>query len=474
MLKGSRRSFVKRAAWGAAGFMIVPRRLIAQSGQTPPSETIRLAAVGCGNMAWGDIQGLAGDGSPFVALCDVDERQAAAARKRFPDAPFFRDFRVMLDRLDKEIDAVLVATPDHTHAVAAMAAITRGKHVYCEKPLAHTVGEVRALMRAARRHKVITQLGNQEHASETIRVFKEWVQAGVLGNIREIHAWAPAVYSRVDDLDSLNVPHDIPKELDWELWQGAVLPRMPYNPAFLPRAWRHWAPYGTSTIGDWMCHVLDPSFWALDLGAPAAVTAEEVNDWDPVKHALTFPKGDIIRFDFPAAGGRGPVTLRWFDGLCAAKVPRPEGLEPDRPLAAHGADKQSRSPGAVVYGDKGVLIHGSHGAGGLRVVPEAKMRELKESGALPDKSLPRVKGGHRKEWLQCIRDNTPAGSDFAAYGGPLSEIALLGIAALQEPGKTLRWDADACAFTNSKAANAKLNRAYQPGWSPRALSLIHI
>lgn len=467
-MKDSRRGFIKRAAWSAAGFTIVPRRLIAQSGQTPPSETIRLAAIGCGNMAWGDIQGLAGDGSLFVGLCDVDERQAVAARKRFPDASFFRDFRVMLDRLDKQIDAVLVATPDHTHAVAAMAAITRGKHVYCEKPLAHSVGEVRALMRAARRHNVITQLGNQEHASETIRVFKEWIQAGLLGTVREIHCWAPAVYSRIDHLDVLKESHAIPNELDWDLWLGPSQPRLAYNPAIHPRAWRHWAPYGTSTTGDWMCHVLDPSFWALNLGAPAAVTAEEVGDWDPVTHALTFPKGDIIRYDFPAANGRAPVTVRWYDGLCAAKVPRPDGLEPDRPFSAHGDAKENRSPGAVVYGDKGVLIHGSHGAGGLRIVPETTMRELKESGALPPKSLPRVKGGHRKEWLQCIRDNTPAGSDFAAYGGPLSEIALLGIAALQEPGKTLRWDAAACAFTNSKAATAKLNSSYIPGWSPRA------
>ena len=463
----SRRRVLEKAAYVATGFMILPRHLVAQSGQTPPSETVRLAAIGCGNMAWGDIQSLAGCGTAMVGLCDVDERQAVKARKRFPQAAFFRDYRVMLDTLDKQIDAVLVATPDHVHAVAAMTAIRRGKHVYCEKPLAHTVGEVRALMTAAKEHKVITQLGNQEHASETIRLFKEWISAGVLGNVREIHCWAPSVYSRMDQLDALNQTTEVPKELDWELWQGPVVPRRAYSPEFLPRAWRHWSPYGTSTTGDWMCHVLDPSFWALDLGAPASVTVEEVNGWDPVKHALTFPKGDIIRYDFAAKGARGPVTVRWFDGISAAKVPRPEGLEPDRTFSAHGKNHKEQNPGAVVYGDKGVLIHGSHGAGELRVIPETVMRELKASGALPPKSLPRVKGGHRSEWVQCIRDNKPAGSDFAAYGGPLSEIALLGLAAMQEPGKKLLWDAKKMIFTNSQAATAKLNKTYQPGWIPK-------
>ncbi len=463
-MRVSRRGFMRGAASAAAGFMIVPRHVVAQSGQTPPSETVRLAAIGCGNMAWGDIQSLAGCGVSFAGLCDVDERQAVKARQRFPQAAFFKDFRVMLDKLDRQIDGVLVATPDHVHAVAALAAIRRGKHVYCEKPLAHTVGEVRTLMAAAQKYKVITQLGNQEHASETIRLFKEWVAAGVLGNVREIHCWAPSVYSRMDQLDALDATCEVPKELDWELWQGPVAPRRAFSPEFLPRAWRHWAPYGTSTTGDWMCHVLDPSFWALDLGAPAAVTVEEVNGWDPVKHALTFPKGDIIRYEFAAKKGRGPVTVRWFDGLSAAKVPRPEGLEPDRVFSAHGQDRKEQNPGAVVYGDKGVLIHGSHGAGELRVIPEKVMRELQASGALPPKSLPRVAGGHRREWVQCIRENRPAGSDFAAYGGPLSEIALLGLAAMQEPGKRLLWDAEKMVFSNSQAATAKLRKAYQLGW----------
>jgi len=464
-MRESRRAFISKASWSAAGLLIAPRHVIAQSGATAPSDTIRLAAIGCGNMAWGDIQGLAGEGSSFVALCDADERQAVLARKRFPSAPFFRDFRVMLDRLDRQIDAVLVATPDHIHAVAALAAIRRGKHVYCEKPLAHSVGEVRALMAAAREHKVITQLGNQGHASETIRLFKEWVASGLIGNVRDVHCWSASNNSRMDELASLEAPQPVPKEVDWELWQGPASPRRAYHPLFLPRTWRAWSPYGTGTTGDWMCHVLDPAFWALDLGAPTSVTVEEVNGWDPVKHALTFPKGDIIRYEFPAKGGRGPVTVRWFDGTSAARVPRPQGLEPDRPFAAHGKTKEERHPGAVIYGDRGTILHGSHGAGELRVIPEKVMRELKSSGALPPKSLPRVPGGHRRDWLQGIRENRPAGSDFAAYGGPLTEVALLGIAAMQEPGKTLLWDAQACAFTNSKAATAKLRATFHPGWA---------
>ena len=465
MIRVSRRDLLKNTSWAAAGFMIMPRHVIAQSGKTPPSETVRLAAIGCGNMAWGDIQGLAGLGTLFVGLCDVDERQSVNARKRFPKAPYFKDFRVMLDELDKQIDGVLVATPDHIHAVAALTAIRRGKHVYCEKPLAHSVGAVRALMAATSQHKVITQLGNQGHSSETIRVFKEWVTAGVIGQVREVHCWAPSNNSRMEVLDSLREAHETPKELDWELWQGPSSPRRAYHPLFLPRTWRAWSPYGTGTTGDWMCHVLDPSFWALDLGAPLSVTVEEVNGWDPVRHGLTFPQGDIIRYEFPAKNGRGAVTVRWFDGTSAAKVPRPEGLETERAFAAHGKTKEERHPGAVVYGDKGTILHGSHGAGEVRVIPEKRMTALKASGALPPKGLPRVKGGHRGEWVQCIRSNTPAGSDFAAYGGPLTETALLGVAAMQEPGKKLLWDPKNMIFTNSALATAKLREASQPGWN---------
>lgn len=464
-MRFSRRDVIKKAAWAATGFLIVPRHAVAGSGQKPPSETVRLAAVGCGNMAWGDIQGLASAGASFAGLCDVDERQAVNARKRFPKAAFFKDFRVMLDKLEKQIDGVVVATPDHLHAVAALAAITRNKHVYCEKPLAHTVGEVRMLMAMAKRHDVITQLGNQGHSSETIRVFKEWVQAGVLGNIREVHCWSPSLNSRMDVLGCLNESHEVPQGLDWDLWQGPLMPRRAYNPLFCPRTWRAWSPYGTGTTGDWMCHVLDPAYWALELGAPSSVLVEEVNGWDPVKHAMTYPKGDIIRYEFPAKGGRAPVTVRWFDGESSARVPRPPELEPDRPFAAHGQTKQERGPGAVVYGDKATLIHGSHGAGEVRVIPEKLMKELKTSGALPPKTLPRVTGGHRQEWVQCIRDKRPAGSDFAAYGGPLTEVALLGLAALQEPGKKLLWDAQKRCFANSQAANAQLTREYKKDWA---------
>ena len=218
----------------------------------------------------------------------------------------------MLDEMDKQIDAVIVGTPDHTHAVAAMAAIKRGKHVYCEKPLAHSVGEVRALMKAAQEYKVVTQLGNQGHSFDTIRTFCEWIWDGAIGNVHTIHCGCAAVNSAIDMLPRLSEKEDVPAGLDWDLWLGPAQER-PYHSFYLPGRWRSWVPFGNGTIGDWVCHVVDPVFWALDLGAPTTVTAQ-VKDYDPKTQGDAFPKGDIITFEFPAKGNRGPITLVWHSG----------------------------------------------------------------------------------------------------------------------------------------------------------------
>ena len=439
----SRRRFAAAAALASAA--IVPRRAFARSGETPPSERLNVAAIGAGGRGAAVIGAVAPEVN-MVALCDVDQNRAAKTFAAFPAARRFRDFRKMFDALESRIDAVIVATPDHCHAVAAMAAIQRGKHVYCEKPLAHSVFEVRALMKAAREHGVVTQLGNQGHSSDSIRTFCEWIWDGAIGNVHTIHAGCTAVNSAIRLLPQLQQTYEIPATLDWDLWLGPAQQR-PYCPAYLPGAWRRWVPFGNGTLGDWACHVVDPVFWALDLGAPQTVQAE-VGNYDPKTQGDAFPEGEIITYEFAAKAGRGPITMHWYSGV--KRIPRPADLEPDR---------KSVETGAVVLGDKGTITYGSHGAGGLRIVPEAKMRQYQP----PEKTLPRVRG-HHHDRLDAIRNGGKAGSDFA-YGGPLTEIAMLGVVAIKLPGEKLQWDAANMQFTNSEQANRHVNPPYRQGWT---------
>ncbi len=441
----TRRQFVSTTGSAVTAFAIVPRHVVAGSGQISPNEKLNIAGIGIGGMGAGDI-GAVAPGNNIVALSDVDLKQGGGTLKKFPEAKQYRDFRKMFDEMEKSIDAVVVATPDHCHAVAAMAAIKRGKHVYCEKPLAHSVYEVRQLMKAAQEHKVVTQLGNQGHSFETIRQFCEWIWDGAIGNVHTINLGCRAVNSGIDQLPRLKEKHTPPETLDWDLWLGPALSR-PYHPVYLPGSWRGWVPFGNGTVGDWTCHVVDPVFWALDLGAPSSIQAE-VKNYDFKTQGDAYPKGEIITYQFPAKGKRGPVTMRWHSGTEA--IPRPPELE---------ADRKPIETGAVVMGDKGTITYGSHGAGGVRIIPEAKMEAYK----LPKKTIPRVKE-HHYDWLQAIRTGTKAGSDFS-YGGPLSELAMLGVIAIKLPGTKLEWDAPNMRFTNSTEANRLINPPYRTGWS---------
>ncbi len=255
----SRRQFIGTTAAAAAAFSIIPRHCLG-AGVVPPSQKINLATIGAGGQMGYSINELDKTGEVnFVALCDVDMRRADGF-KRFPNARQFRDFRKMLDEVEKSIDAVVVATPDHTHAVAGVAAMKRGKHVYCEKPLAHSVWEVREMMKAAKENKVMTQLGNQGHSSSDIRRFCEWIWDGSIGTVHTIHAGCSAENSAMDGLSVLDKKEDVPATLDWDLWLGPAQFR-PYHKAYCPGSWRSWMPFGTGTTGDWMCHVVDPVFW---------------------------------------------------------------------------------------------------------------------------------------------------------------------------------------------------------------------
>lgn len=441
----TRRDFLRTTGISAAAFSLVPRHVVAASGATPPSERLNIAGIGVGGQGAGDI-GAVAPGNNIVALCDVDSRRSGETFKKFPDAKPYRDFRKMFDAMEKSIDAVVVATPDHFHAVAAMAAIQHGKHLYCEKPLAHSVTEVRQLMKAARAHKVVTQLGNQGHSFNSIRDFCEWIWDGAIGQVHTIHAGCTAVNSGLDELPHLQERPPVPPTLDWDQWLGPALDR-PYHPAYLPGTWRGWVPFGNGTVGDWTCHVVDPVFWALDLGAPKTIQAQ-VKDYDFKTQGDAFPKGEIITYEFPAKGKRGPITMKWYSGT--ERIPRPPELDPD---------EKEVGTGAVVIGDKGTIIYGSHGAGGVRLIPQAKM----EAYPRPAKTLPRIKE-HHSEWLQAIRAGRPADSDFS-YGGPLTEIALLGVIAIKLAGQKLEWDAPRMRFTNSREANQFLNPPSRAGWT---------
>ena len=447
MIKGSktsRREFLRGTAGAVAAFTIVPSHVLAGRAGAAPSDKLNIAHIGVGGRGGASLGGTSGENT--VALCDVDARRAGGAFEKYPNAKRYQDFRKMLDEMDNKIDAVTVSTPDHTHAVACMDAIRRGKHVYCEKPLAHSVYEIRELVKAARKHKVVTQLGNQGHSSNSIRMFCEWIWDGAIGEVHEVHAGCIADHCKIDQLPKRSERHDIPRELDWDLWLGPAKYRS-YNPIYLPSKWRGWMPFGSGTIGDWVCHVVDPVFWALDLGVPKTIQAE-AEGYDPKKHADTFPHGSVTTFEFPAKGKRGPVKLLWHSGK--REIPRPAELKEGRKLSRTGA---------IVIGDKGKIMYGSHGAGGVRIIPETKMKEYKR----PEPTLPRVKG-HHQDWLNAIKNGGQAGSNFD-YGGPLTELARLGIIAMQMLGRKLEWDSENMRFTNCDEANQFINPPYRQGWT---------
>src|SRR4051812_19166462 len=451
-LKFNRRQFFRRAGAGAGLFYIAPRKLLNAAPRLSANDKVNVAGIGVGSQGGSDINSVATEGHNIVALCDVDEKYAAKEFAKYPDAKQFKDYRVMLDKMGKEIDAVVIGTPDHTHAVIAMEAMRRGKHVYCEKPLAHTVHEVRELMAAAHKYNVVTQLGNQGHASGSIRRVCEWIWAGAIGEVHTIHAGCDAfknVYCQIPNLPKLAEKHDVPKTLDYDLWLGPVQFR-PYSPLWVPWNWRGWMHFGGGTIGDWICHVVDPAYWALDLDAPTTVTAEAA-DYDPVKHGQTYPPGTKITFEFAAKKDRGAVKLVWHDGNTT--IPKPEDFPNDEKVPGTGA---------ILFGDKGMIVHGSHGGAGCHLLPESVMDQYSGKNA-PAEKIPRVKG-HAWDWIEAIRTGRQAGSNFD-YGGPLTEVALLGLIAIRFPGQTLRWEEKAMRFTDNKAASAHLHASYRRGWS---------
>jgi predicted dehydrogenase len=445
----TRRQFTATTALGALSASIVPSTVF---GAQAPSRKLNIAAIGVGGMGAANLK--ACETENIVALCDVDKAYAAKTFALYPTAKVYTDYREMLDK-QKDIDAVVIATPDHTHAPITMACLQAGKHVYCQKPLTHTVSEARAIADAAKKTRVVTQMGNQGHSFEAMRLLKEWLDDGDIGNVTEFHAWTDrpvggdpwsdfAVRARPTDTPS------VPETLDWDKWLGPAAYR-PYSPEYLPMKWRAWIDFGTGPLGDMGCHILDPAFWALELGAPTSIEATSTH-YEPAVASETYPRASIVRYAFPARGSRPPVKLTWYDGRLLPPIP-PE-MEPGRALPGSGA---------LLLGDKGIMLHGSHGADGVRLVPETRMQEYKR----PPKTLPRVAGTHEADWIRACKEGpngTPPSSTFE-YGAALTEMVLLGVLAIRMKDQRLEWDGRSGRFTNNDKANELLGITYREGWT---------
>lgn len=449
----NRRKFLAATGSTAAVFTI----LKSGSARTyAANEKLNIASVGAGGKAASDIQSVASEN--IVALCDVDWDRAAGSFKRFPTAKQYKDYRVMLEEMDTKIDAVVVATPDHHHFHASMAAIGRGKHVYCEKPLTHSVWEARELTNAARDKGVATQMGNQAQASEQTRVVQEFVIAGAIGQIREAHIWTDRPSrGQFDEYWPQGVARPtgtpvIPAKLDWNLWLGPA-PERRYHSAYLPFKWRGWWDFGTGALGDIACHYFDPVFRALQLGAPTSVEAASTR-----VNKETYPSGSMITYQFPSRSTTSgkkqkmvPVKLVWYDG----------GLRPPRPDAIVSGDVMGTN-GLMLVGDDAVLLSDWKA---WRVYPEKRAKEY----GTPPKTLPRSPG-HHVEWINACKGGAAAGSNFD-WAGPMTETVLLGNVALRSQLREdltrtkLQWDSNQLAFTNHEGANRFLRREYRQGWT---------
>lgn len=450
----SRRQFIGLSAASTAAFMIVPRHVLGGPGYRAPSDTVNIAVVGAGGKGTSDMLSVMTEN--IVAICDVDDTQMAGTLKRysgmgdasivekFNKATKYRDFRIMLEKEKNNIDAVTVSTPDHTHAIIALTAMRAGKHAFVQKPLTHTVEEARLLAKVAKENKLVTQMGNQGHASEEARLINEWIWDGAIGDVREVHCWTnrpiwPQGIKRPTEIPS------VPSTLDWDLWVGPA-PFRPYHPAYAPFSWRGWWEYGTGALGDMGAHIIDHAYWALKLGLPDTVQASSTPFTD-----ASYPIASKVHLTFPARGEMPPVKLSWYDGGLMPE--RPEELEPGRRMGETGG-------GVLFVGDKGKLMCSVYGSN-PRLIPETKMRAYKR----PEKTIPRSPGIH-EEWIAGIKSGTETTTNFD-YAAKLTESMLLGNIAIrmEDQNTILQYDSNKMEFTNLPEANAYLRKEYRPGWN---------
>ena len=455
----NRRRFIYFSAL-AAGATILPGCTSTRVNYKSPNEKLNIASIGCGGKGASDVEGGFNTGQNIVALCDVDETTLKKAAQKYTGAKLHRDFRKMLEQ-QKDIDAVIVSTPDHQHAPAAIRAIRLGKHVYCQKPLTHTIWEARELTHAARKYKVATQMGNQGHSGEGVRELCEIIWAGTIGDIREVHCWT----DRPIWPQGLNRPagsDPVPANLDWDLWIGPA-PMRPFKaswteeeaagwkrgggrPVYHPFSWRGWWDFGCGALGDMGCHIMDPANWALFLGAPTSV---EMLEQDGMTKEMA-PKASVIRYEFPARktprGKMPAVTFYWHDG----------GKKPEKPAEMEAQKLQDN--GTIFVGSKGKLVCEAYG-GNPTLLPESKMKEFKK----PAQIIPRVPNNNPYEdWVRACKGGPAACSNFD-YAGPFTETVLLGNLALRLGGK-LEWDSKHMRVKGRPEADALIHKQYRPGW----------
>lgn len=473
--ENSRRSFIKNASMAMAGFYIVPRHVLGK-GFVAPSDKLNIMGIGGGGKGYSDIMNSWNNGAENIgSIVDVDDRQAAKIVSKFPGATRYRDFRIALEK-EKSIDAVIVSTPDHTHATIAMAAMSMGKHVYVQKPLTHDIFEARVLADAAKKYKVVTQMGNQGSSGDGVRQMQEWFNGGVIGKVHTVHVWT----NRPVWPQGINYPvakMDVPSELDWDLWLGPA-PWREFNSAFVPFKWRGWWDYGTGALGDMGCHLLDPPVRVLGLGSPTEVECSVgsvfVKDWNPEYIPEGCPPSSIVNLKFDASSkNKSAVNLTWYDG--GLRPPHPEGVDANEILG-----DPDGTNGAILIGTKGIMVCGTYGKtpkvfkNGKRV-PESE---------LPKPSIARVENGdngHNYQWVKACKagfGNMEVSSPFE-YAGPFTETVLMGNLAIRSymmrttssdgklsfPGrKKLLWDGANMKITNFEEANQYVKREYRAGW----------
>ena len=425
----TRRSFLKVSGIGAAAVSSGVWSELAAAASNSPNEKLQIACVGTANRAAADIKGIQGEA--IVALCDVDENYLNRAKERFPEARTYFDYREMIDKEADKIDAVMVATADHNHAPATIRAIRAGKHVYCEKPLTHTVQEARLVAQAAKKHGVATQMGTQIHAGENYRRVVEIIQAGAIGDVTEVHVWVGKAWGGGERPEG---GQDPPPTLHWDLWLGPA-PYRPYWPGrYHPAQWRRWWDFGQGTLGDMACHYVDLPFWALKLRHPVTVEAE-----GPPVHPETCPLGLIVRYEFPERDGLPPVRLTWYDGN---RIPRKV------------AGQRVPGSGVMFVGSKGTMFANYSS---YRLFPSDQYADYQP----PEPTIPRSIG-HHAEWIKACKDGSPTTCNFD-YSGALTEAVLLGNVAYRV-GQKLQWDAEKLCATNCPAADKYVRKEYRSGW----------
>jgi predicted dehydrogenase len=425
-------------------FTIVPRHVLGR-GHRPPSDTVSLACVGVGGQGRSDVRGLAAAGATIAALCDVDDDAAAESYRAFPQARKYKDWREMMQR-ERDVDGITCSTPDHNHATITLAALRAGKHCRTQKPLTRTIAEARAVRdAAAQRPRLVTQMGNQGHANEGVRFIREWVEAGLIGTVREVHCWTNRPIWPQGILRPTEA-HNPRPTLDWNLWLGTA-PERPYNPAYAPFRWRGWWDFGTGALGDMACHLLDAAYWVLDLGYPSRVEAETSQLFTE-----TAPKATRVTFTYPARGSRPGVTVVWRDG--ALVPPRPAEWPATEPWP-FGEDG-----GQLWIGDHGKLTAGVY-AENPRLLDPTRMAEVTAHPL--EQHYPRTPGGYA-EFVNAIKNGGRAGSDFANHATGLTEMILFGCLA-QRIGSGLDVDPATGRILSGGIPDEWITPTYRRGFS---------